>query len=247
MSILLDPPSQLFFERPLTVSASEKLILTNTEPGPVAFKVKTTSPKQYCVRPNSGRIEVGEKIEIQILLQPFREEPPSDFKCKDKFLVQSCLIPPDKCDLPIGQIWTALDNENKSSTVERKLRCVFLPPSDGADSDTKPIEPTTPSPGIVPPPAFAMEAKKSPAENTNNVIQDPVSEPDQLASVKDALQQAQMIKSQLEKELEIHHTKIRFAETKASTPSRLGEPSDLQVQLMGGIAIVAFLLGAWLF
>ena len=59
---------------------------------PVAFKVKTTAPKQYCVRPNSGRVEPGETIEILVLLQPLAQEPPPHAKCKDKFLVQSAFI-----------------------------------------------------------------------------------------------------------------------------------------------------------
>ena len=29
------------------------------------MKVKTTAPKQYCVRPNSGRIEAGMEVEVQ--------------------------------------------------------------------------------------------------------------------------------------------------------------------------------------
>ncbi|KAJ9066350.1 phosphatidylinositol-binding protein scs2, variant 2 [Entomophthora muscae] len=145
MSITLEPPSQLFFERPLTVSASETLTLTNPESEPVAFKVKTTSPKQYCVRPNSGKIEPGEKVEVQILLQPFKEEPPTDFKCKDKFLVQTATIPPEKVDLPTSQLWSSLEQENKSSIKERKLRCVFLPPNDEA-KPTKQNETAT-SPG----------------------------------------------------------------------------------------------------
>jgi hypothetical protein len=67
--------------------------------------------QQYCVRPNSGRIEPGESIEVQgkiapfpshvlhsvrhalaVLLQPMKEDPPLVLKCKDKFLVQSTLI-----------------------------------------------------------------------------------------------------------------------------------------------------------
>jgi hypothetical protein len=41
------------------------LQVSNPNNQPVAFKVKTTAPKQYCVRPNSGRIEPGEKVEVQ--------------------------------------------------------------------------------------------------------------------------------------------------------------------------------------
>ncbi|KAG1298791.1 hypothetical protein G6F66_001398 [Rhizopus arrhizus] len=53
------------------------------------FHIKTTAPKQYCVKPNAGRVEPNSSIEVQIILQPFKEEPAEDYKCKDKFLVQT--------------------------------------------------------------------------------------------------------------------------------------------------------------
>jgi len=49
----------------LTQLVKRSLQVSNPNNQPVAFKVKTTAPKQYCVRPNSGRIEPGEKVEVQ--------------------------------------------------------------------------------------------------------------------------------------------------------------------------------------
>jgi hypothetical protein len=43
----------------------EVLIIQNPNSFPVAFKVKTTTPRQYCVRPNAGRIEPGETVDVQ--------------------------------------------------------------------------------------------------------------------------------------------------------------------------------------
>lgn len=54
----------------------------------VAFKVKTTSPKKYCVRPSSGILEPGASKDIQVIMQAQRELPPSLEDVKDKFLVQ---------------------------------------------------------------------------------------------------------------------------------------------------------------
>ncbi|KAF9972673.1 phosphatidylinositol-binding protein scs2 [Actinomortierella ambigua] len=92
MSIEIDPSSQLAFRRPLTSVIKQTLTIRNTSQLPVAFKVKTTAPKQYCVRPNSGRISPGQVLEVQVQLQPMKEDPPMDFKCRDKFLVQSIAI-----------------------------------------------------------------------------------------------------------------------------------------------------------
>jgi len=50
---------------PLTQLVKRSLLIHNPNSSPIAFKVKTTAPKQYCVRPNSGRVEAGESVEVQ--------------------------------------------------------------------------------------------------------------------------------------------------------------------------------------
>jgi hypothetical protein len=50
---------------PLTEPIKETLLIRNPTQLPIAFKVKTTAPKQYCVRPNSGRIEPNAELEVQ--------------------------------------------------------------------------------------------------------------------------------------------------------------------------------------
>ncbi|KAI9304101.1 PapD-like protein [Cunninghamella echinulata] len=77
MSVQIEPSEVLSFKRPLTRATKETLTIRNTSDQDIAFKVKTTAPKLYCVRPNS------------VMLQPFKEEPPAGTKCKDKFLVQT--------------------------------------------------------------------------------------------------------------------------------------------------------------
>ena len=54
----------------------------------MAFKVKTTSPKKYCVKPNTGIIEPGADIKVMVMMQAHREIPADFNACKDKFLVQ---------------------------------------------------------------------------------------------------------------------------------------------------------------
>ena len=53
----------------------------------VCFKVKTTAPRRYCVRPNSGMIDAGETMEVSIMLQPFQYDP--NERNNHKFMVQS--------------------------------------------------------------------------------------------------------------------------------------------------------------
>ncbi|KAF2864024.1 peptidase M24A, methionine aminopeptidase [Piedraia hortae CBS 480.64] len=130
MAVQLEP-SELGFKRPLTQEGAQILRLYNHNQEPVAFKVKTTAPKQYCVRPNAGRIEIGQSVEVQVLLQAMREDPPPDARCRDKFLVQSVAIPPDTNTSNVSQIWSAVESHSKGSIQETKIRVNYLP-ADGS-------------------------------------------------------------------------------------------------------------------
>ena len=37
----------------------------------VCFKIKTTAPKRYCVKPNSGVVDPNNEVQIAVSLQPF--------------------------------------------------------------------------------------------------------------------------------------------------------------------------------
>ncbi len=50
---------------PFTQLVKEVLTVSNPSPVPVAFKVKTTAPKQYCVKPVLGRIEANQSVNVQ--------------------------------------------------------------------------------------------------------------------------------------------------------------------------------------
>lgn len=155
MSIALDP-SELTFHRPFTREVAQTLRIKNTNRDPIAFKVKTTAPKQYCVRPNSGRIEVGQDVEVQVLLQAMKSDPPADYKCRDKFLVQSIAITADREATNVQQIWSHVETTEKSAIQEKKIRVVYLQPGDATNGtvaagevsfESSPPPYTSPSPG----------------------------------------------------------------------------------------------------
>lgn len=52
------------FAGPFTDVVTTELKLSNPSEKRVCFKVKTTAPKRYCVRPNSGIIEPGGKVSV---------------------------------------------------------------------------------------------------------------------------------------------------------------------------------------
>lgn len=134
MSVELNP-ADLGFRRPFTQEVTQSLHLHNPGLDPVAFKVKTTAPKQYCVRPNSGRIEPGKEVVVHVILQAMREDPPLETKCRDKFLVQSVAITADR-DIPnLTALWQYVDQNAKSAIQEKKIRVTWLP-ADGQGMST---------------------------------------------------------------------------------------------------------------
>ncbi|GJC98701.1 MSP domain-containing protein [Colletotrichum higginsianum] len=113
MSVDIEP-SELSFRRPFTVEVSQILRIKNPNQTPIAFKVKTTAPKQY-----------DPLHPMQVLAM--KQEPPLDTKCRDKFLVQSVPITADKEFASIANI---LDQTDKSSVIERKIRVNWLTADD---------------------------------------------------------------------------------------------------------------------
>ena len=90
--ISLNPPKELPFDSRATEQTEQRLTLTNITNGSVAFKVKTTAPKAYLVRPSNEMLKKGESVDVQILLQP-------KFAGKDlphRFLVQAIQVDRDQ-------------------------------------------------------------------------------------------------------------------------------------------------------
>ncbi|KAJ5133930.1 uncharacterized protein N7443_004446 [Penicillium atrosanguineum] len=122
MSVEVDPP-ELGFKRPFNQEVCQILHLQNPGQEAVVFKVKTTAPKHYCVRPNSGRVEPGKTVEVQVLLQAMKDEPASDAKCKDKFLVQSVAV---GRDMEFSNVTAIFEKTSKSAVIEKKIRVNWL-------------------------------------------------------------------------------------------------------------------------
>ncbi|KAF8585703.1 VAMP-associated protein [Ramaria rubella] len=140
MSVSLNPSASLGFNRPLTELIKRTLTITNHNAQPVAFKVKTTAPKLYCVRPNAGRIEPGESVGVSVQLQPMKEDPPPQVKCKDKFLVQSTTITADKENMSLAEIWSPAEGDSEIKVHQQKIKVVYLPP-EGQTLEEEPEEP----------------------------------------------------------------------------------------------------------
>ncbi|KAG9474484.1 vesicle-associated membrane protein-associated protein B/C [Eleutherodactylus coqui] len=121
--LVLEPQHELKFKGPFTDVVTTNLKLANPTEKNVCFKVKTTAPRRYCVRPNSGVIDAGSSINVSVMLQPFDYDP--NEKSKHKFMVQSIYAPPDISDMEA--VWKEAKPEE---LMDSKLRCLFELPSE---------------------------------------------------------------------------------------------------------------------
>lgn len=121
--LILEPSNDLRFRGPFTDVVTTNLKLRNPSDRRVCFKVKTTAPRRYCVRPNSGIIDPGATVTISVMLQPFDYDP--NEKSKHKFMVQTIFAPSSVSDLEA--MWK---DAKPDDLMDSKLRCVFDMPSD---------------------------------------------------------------------------------------------------------------------
>lgn len=121
--LIIEPAHELKFVGPFCTAVSSFMRLTNPTEHVILFKIKTTAPKKYCVRPNCGILEPKDTIEITIVLQPFIFEAAE--KNKHKFMVQSMIMP--EGDVQIDSVWKDCNPQN---LMDSKLRCVFELPEE---------------------------------------------------------------------------------------------------------------------
>lgn len=121
--LVIDPANELAFTGPFTSPVSSIMTLTNPTERKVCFKIKTTAPKKYCVKPNSGVIDPKQVVNVTVSLQPFDFDP--NEKNRHKFMVQSTFAP----DGEINQdtLWKEADGK---LLMDSKLGCVFILPED---------------------------------------------------------------------------------------------------------------------
>ncbi|KAL9670789.1 hypothetical protein QQ045_008347 [Rhodiola kirilowii] len=119
-------PQELTFVFELKKHSTDSVQLFNSSDQYIAFKVKTTSPKKYCVRPNIGIIKPKSTCDFAVTMQAQREAPPY-MQCKDKFLVQSTIVPYGTKE---EDITSEMFAKNSGKYIEeKKLRVVLISPS----------------------------------------------------------------------------------------------------------------------
>ncbi|CAD7695963.1 unnamed protein product [Ostreobium quekettii] len=82
-------PSELKFPFELGKELTTTMTLHNSGNRRLAFKVLTTNPDKYCVRPCMGVLEPRASLEAVVAMQAYTEVPRDLHDCEDRFLVQS--------------------------------------------------------------------------------------------------------------------------------------------------------------
>ncbi|CAN1848526.1 Vesicle-associated protein 1-2, partial [Linum perenne] len=143
--LLTIEPQDLQFSFELKKQISSSLQLSNKSDNYVAFKVKTTNPKKYCVRPNTGVVPPRSACDVIVTMQAQKEAPVDMFQCKDKFLLQSVVTSPGATAKDVSA--EMFNKEAGHHVEERKLRVVYVapprPPSPVREGSEEGDEPRT--------------------------------------------------------------------------------------------------------
>ena len=127
----LNPANEILFEGPFEHVVTSYLELKNPSDKRVYFKVKTTAPRRYCVRPNCGLIEPNKNVKIAIMLQPMEAGSQAE-RSKHKFMVQSTVDPNDGSS--VDEVWARVKPD---CVMDSKLRCAFHMPGEADSIDDK--------------------------------------------------------------------------------------------------------------
>jgi len=166
--LTIEPPIELTFTGPFTQAVHSYMKLKNPSDRKVCFKIKTTAPKRYCVKPNSGVVDPNSEVQIAVSLQPFDYDPME--KNKHKFMVQSMFAPDG--DINQDTLWKEIGQDE---LMDSKLKCVFAMPSgqeqnsmnEGGDNNEPTIRVQQPSP---PAPSATVSQETVPSEKLNGAV-----------------------------------------------------------------------------
>lgn len=95
------------------------LELKNISSKLITYKVKTTSPDKFRVRPSNGILDPGSGLRVNVVLQPGHQ---ISSVLKDKFLVMGMVLASNTTDKDIPDLWK--NTPSASPNVEQhRLKC----------------------------------------------------------------------------------------------------------------------------
>ncbi|KAL6617597.1 PapD-like protein [Neocallimastix sp. 'constans'] len=267
----LDPPKQLIFQRPFNTPKTRTLRIKNITDSYIIFKIKTTAPNNYIVNPNCAEIGPQSSRDIEIRRNATNEEFPPDYKCKDKFLVQSMMINEDEIiknnteqkefQKYLMAKFQDMDKQKKINPVdakkilgEDKLTCVYKLPNDNS---------------TIPEVEEVGSSRESLANNTvdasSNVTAIPASiisstmeatklssstKNEELIAAKEKIKKLEMALDAYKKGKVGATTTSRDIKAGTTTQLAKGGPKEktlVPVELIAIVAVLSFLIGAFCF
>ncbi|XP_066959975.1 motile sperm domain-containing protein 2-like [Macrobrachium rosenbergii] len=112
----IEPSAELMFNN-CRIGATANITITNPMESAVAFKIKTTSPEKFRVKPSVGILEPGHQIDIGVTVS---EQLAPSALVRDKFLVMGS--PASSLDLSSQEISQLFKSLNKDDLFETRLR-----------------------------------------------------------------------------------------------------------------------------
>jgi len=139
-------PGELQFQVVVGDYSKRQMRLHNKGDKNIAYKIKTTNPKQYYVRPNQGVVQPNERRNIAVMMGKLTEVPTGN--CKDKFLVQSIEYSGKLPDETKGEKFDWRHDVTENPTYagvtpdECRLRCAYSTGHPATASSPKAAEPS---------------------------------------------------------------------------------------------------------
>jgi len=269
--IELDPPQLLIFQRPFNVPKTRILKIKNITDSTIVFKVKTTAPNNYIVVPNCGEVKVNEVRSIEIKRNISNEEFPPDFKCKDKFLVQSMKIddkeiakysdnPKDFQNFLMSR-FQEIDKQKKSNPFdvkqilgEDRLTCVYQLPNESSSNIEANADELASSRESLSNTVDATTNVTAPSNIAPSPLASKSINEDELAAAKEKIKELQQAlkgyqQDRLIQDLTKNPTTAKDVKAAQATALKKSAPGKnvIPVEIVAIVAILAFLIGAFCF
>ncbi|PIN05391.1 VAMP-associated protein involved in inositol metabolism [Handroanthus impetiginosus] len=152
-------PSELSFPFELNKQLASSIRLLNNTDNHVAFKLLTTNPKKYGVRPKIGILLPGAACDITVTTRVAMGVR-YNMRCKDKFMIQSGVA---NADTTTEDVQKMFNKEAGDVFQESKLRVVYTKPPESSFELSAVESPNSNPPAVESPRSnpFAVESPQS--------------------------------------------------------------------------------------
>ena len=157
-ALMMEPNDYLTFKFTPGTNISTTIYLRNGSDLNIAYKVKTTAPKAYLVRPSQGILSPGEQKEISVAMHASDSHPGAP---NHKFLVQHSItdLTPSSEISEFSKFWDIAVKDGKLNSARLSVKIL-------EDSDLE-VTPVLPPPKIDAPVQETLNLETNESENEN--------------------------------------------------------------------------------